>query len=369
MKIGVPKEIKLFENRVGASPSMVRVFVEAGHQVIIESGAGLGSGMPDHLYLAAGAEIASDATQVWSAEMVLKVKEPEAPEYPFLRENLILMCFLHLSPNAPLTQALVKSKTIAIAFETVTDEQGRLPLLIPMSEIAGRLSIIVGCSALQIISGGKGVLLGAVPGVLPAKVGIIGGGIVGVEAARMAMGLGADVTIVEKNLNRIRELDALFGPRLKTLYSTSQSIEESVCQSDLVIGAVLIPGKLAPKLITQAMVQKMGKGSVIVDVAIDQGGCSETSRVTTHGDPTYNIDGVVHYCVANMPGAYPKTGTEALGNATMEYALILANKGYQLALSEHSGLCEGLNVCRGMVTNEHVALDLGYEYTAPLEAL
>lgn len=369
MFIGIPKEIKDHEYRVGATPAMVRVLVEAGHKVCVQQNAGVQIGFTDAMYAQAGATLVKSAAEVYSAEMVIKVKEPQKSEYPLLREGLILFCYLHLAPDPEQTAALVKSKIIAIAYETVTDPFGRLPLLVPMSEIAGRIAIQVGATSLQMNNGGCGVLLGGVPGVSPGRVAVIGGGVVGTEAARMAIGLGASVTIIDKDLNRLRALDALFGPHLNTLYSTPSFIEECVSQADLVVGAVLIPGKTAPKLVTRAMIRKMKPGSVVVDVAIDQGGCFETSKPTSHTDPTYVVDGVVHYCVTNMPGACARTSTLALTNATMDYALKIANKGYKEALKEHSGLRDGLNVYLGQVTNEFVAADLGYTYVPPLKAL
>lgn len=365
MRIGIPKEIKNHEYRVGATPAMVRALVEAGHEVHVQKNAGTMIGFLDDHFAGAGAKIVNSPKEIYACDMIIKVKEPQESEFPLLREGQILFCYLHLAPDPVQTKHLVESKVVAIAYETVTDAQGRLPLLIPMSEIAGRIAIQVGATALQMNHGGKGLLLGGVPGVAPAKVTVIGGGIVGTESARMAMGLGADVTIIDKDLNRLRALDALFGPHLKTLYSTSASIEEAVVASDMVVGSVLIPGKTAPKLVTRNMIRKMTPGSVFVDVAIDQGGCSETSRPTTHTDPTYVVDDVVHYCVTNMPGACALTSTKALTNATMDYALKIANKGYKKALKEHSGLRDGLNVCLGHVTNEHVAHDLGYQFIDP----
>lgn len=365
MQIGIPKEIKNHEYRVGATPSMVRLLVEAGHQVAVQTHAGAKIGYTDEMFRSAGATIASSAEEIYRNEMIIKVKEPQESEFPLLKSGQILFCYLHLAPDPKQTAELIKSKVVAIAYETVTDGQGRLPLLIPMSEIAGRIAIQVGATCLQLNHGGRGLLLGGVPGVAPARVVVIGGGVVGTESARMAMGLGADVTIFDKDLNRLRALDALFGPHLKTLYSAPLAIEEAVSQADLVIGSVLIPGKTAPKLITRAMVKKMAPGSVIVDVAIDQGGCTETSKPTTHTDPTYVVDGVIHYCVTNMPGACARTSTQALTNATMDYALKIANKGWKLALLENPGLRNGLNVCDGHVTNESVAHDLGYIYVAP----
>lgn len=365
MIIGIPKERKNHEYRVGATPPMVRALVEAGHVVKVETHAGTKIGFTDEMYSTAGAKIAATPAEIYEAEMIIKVKEPQESEYPLLREGQILFCYLHLAPDPDQTKQLIEKKVIGIAYETVTDSQGRLPLLIPMSEIAGRISIQVGATALQLNNGGKGLLLGGVPGVFPARVTVIGGGVVGTEAARMAMGLGASVTIIDRDLNRLRILDAMFGPNLKTLYSTSASIEESVIRADVVIGAVLIPGKVAPRLVTREMVKKMAPGSVIVDVAIDQGGCVETARPTTHADPTYLVDGVIHYCVTNMPGACARTSTLALTNATMDYALTIANKGYKRALMENTGLRNGLNVYKGFVTNESVAHDLGYQYVAP----
>lgn len=362
MLIGIPKEVKNHEYRVGATPGMVRALVEAGHQVLVETHAGTKIGFTDEMYMAAGAKIVGSPIEVYQADMIIKVKEPQENEFTLLRENQILFCYLHLAPDPIQTKHLLKSKVIGIAYETVTDNQGRLPLLIPMSEIAGRISIQVGATCLQMNNGGKGLLLGGVPGVFPARVVVIGGGVVGTEAARMAMGLGAHVTIIDRDLNRLRQLDTLFGPNLKTQYSTSQSIEESVTRADLIIGAVLIPGKLAPRLVTREMVKNMSQGSVIVDVAIDQGGCVETAVPTTHANPTYTIDGVVHYCVTNMPGACARTATLALTNATTDYALAIANKGWQQALKDNQGLRNGLNVCQGHVTNEHVAADLGYKH-------
>jgi alanine dehydrogenase len=369
MKIGIPKEIKNHEYRVGATPAMVRAFVEAGHQVMVETHAGSRIGFADEMYAQAGAKIAQTPADIYRNEMIIKVKEPQDSEFPLLREDQILFCYLHLAPDPIQTEQLLKSKCVGIAYETVTDNQGRLPLLVPMSEIAGRIAIQVGATTLQLNNGGKGLLLGGVPGVFPARVVVIGGGVVGTEAARMAMGLGASVTIIDKDLNRLRTLDAHFGPNLKTLYSTSQNIEEAVKLADLVIGAVLIPGKTAPKLVTEKMISQMSPGSVIVDVAIDQGGCVETARPTTHDDPTYEVHGVIHYCVTNMPGACARTSTQALTNATMDYALAIANKGYKKALMDNPGLRNGLNVYHGLVTNESVAHDLDYEYTPPERAL
>ncbi len=369
MIIGIPKEIKNHEYRVGATPAMVRSLVEAGHQVWVQQNAGIEIGFTDEMFAASGAKVVPSPIEVYKAEMIIKVKEPQESEFPLLRSGQILFCYLHLAPDPIQTKHLVESGVVAIAYETVTDKQGRLPLLVPMSEIAGRISIQVGATALQLNHGGKGLLLGGVPGVFPACVVVIGGGVLGTEAARMAMGLGADVTIIDRDIARLRTLDALFGPHLKTLYSTSLAIEEAVTHADLVIGAVLIPGKTAPKLITRQMVAKMTSGSVICDAAIDQGGCSETSRPTTHGNPTYVVNDVIHYCVTNMPGACARTSTQALTNATLDYALKIANKGYKKALLDDPGFLQGLNVCHGKITNESVASDLNYKYVPAHEAL
>lgn len=369
MKIGIPKEIKNHEYRVGATPAMVRTLVEAGHTVLVQAKAGTRIGFADEMYKNAGACLVATAEEVYDVDMVIKVKEPQPSEFPLLREGQILFGFLHLAPDPEQTRHLLERKVVGIAYETVTDSHGRLPLLMPMSEIAGRVAIQVGATYLQLNHGGKGLLLGGVPGVAPARVVVLGGGVLGTEAARMAMGLGADVVVVDKDLARLRHLDALFGPRLQTIYSTSESIEEVVIHADLVIGAVLIPGKRAPRLVTRHMLAKMEPGSVIVDAAIDQGGCIETSHGTTHADPTYVVDGVVHYCVTNMPGACANTATRALTNATMDYALKIANQGWRKALIENIGLRNGLNVCLGQVTYEAVAADLGYEYVRPESVL
>lgn len=369
MRIGIPKEIKNHEYRVGATPAMVKALVDAGHRVMIETHAGAKIGFTDEHYSKAGALIAKTAKEVYEAEMIIKVKEPQPDEYDLLKEGQILFCYLHLAPDPHQTKKLLEKKVIGIAYETVTDQNNRLPLLTPMSEIAGRISIQVGATCLQMANGGKGVLLGGIPGVSPGKVLILGGGVVGTEAAKMAVGLGSDVTIVDKSLNRLRELDVIFGSKLKTLYSTPQIIDEIIGNMDLVIGAVLIPGKTAPKLLRKKHVSMMTPGSVIVDVSIDQGGACETSRPTTHSDPTYLVDGVVHYCVTNMPGACARTATIGLTNATVDYALKIAGKGYKKALMEDRFLREGLNVALGKVTNEAVASDLGYEYYPAIEIL
>lgn len=369
MIIGIPKEIKEHEYRVGATPSMVRDLIESGHKVRVQKDAGTKIGYSDGLYEKAGALIVETPDAVYDVELVIKVKEPQKAEYPLLKKGQILFCYFHLAPDPEQTQALIEKGVIAIAYETVTSPDGKLPLLIPMSEIAGRIAIQAGAVALQLNNGGKGLLLGGVPGVLPANVVVIGGGIVGTEAARMAIGLGANVTILDRSLDRLRELDRNFGPRLKTLFSAANEIETALSRADLVIGAVLIPGKLAPKLITRKMLKSMIPGSVIVDVSIDQGGCAETSRPTTHGNPTYFEEGILHYCVTNMPGACARTATMALTNATMSYATTLANRGWKDALLADKGLRNGLNVCFGKVTNEPVAHDLGLPFVPPEEML
>lgn len=369
MKIGVPKEVKKNENRVGATPQTVHALVEAGHSVQVQSSAGANIGFTDEMYRESGAHIVNSAAEVYKNEMIIKVKEPQDSEFPLLHEGQILFTYLHLAPDPEQTKHLIERKIVGVAYETVTDDQGRLPLLVPMSEIAGRLSIQVGATSLQLIHGGRGVLLGGIPGVRPAKVVVLGAGISGTEAMRMALGLGADVTIFDRNLNRLRELDRVYAPALKTMYSTPAAVEEAVVQADLVIGAVLIPGKTAPRLITRSMLKKMKPGSVIVDIAIDQGGCAETSKPTTHAEPTYVVDGVIHYCVANMPAAVARTSTEGLTNATLPYALKLANLGYKKAMLQDPHLMNGLNVYRGKVTNKYVAEDLGYEYFDPKKLL
>ncbi len=369
MQIGIPKEIKNHEYRVGATPAMVRSFVKAGHKVVVQSLAGSKIGFSDQAYQQAGALIVKTAQGVYESELIVKVKEPQEEEFDLLREGQILFCYLHLAPDPIQTKRLLEKKVIGIAYETVTDSYGRLPLLAPMSEIAGRIAVQVGATTLQMANGGKGILLGGIPGVLPGRVLILGGGVVGTESAKMAMGLGAEVTVIDRNIHRLRELDALFGPRLKTLYSTPDGIENVIGEADLVIGAVLIPGKKAPKMIRKEHLAKMSPGSVLVDVSIDQGGCFETSYPTTHSDPTYEVDGIVHYCVTNMPGACARTATLGLTNATFDYAMKIANQGYKQALREDRHLRDGLNVALGQVTNEAVAFELGYSYTSPTELL
>jgi alanine dehydrogenase len=366
MRIGVPKEIKNHEYRVGLTPASVRELVSHGHSVLVQQGAGDSIGLTDAQYLAAGASLAADAPEVFAgAEMIVKVKEPQPQECAMLREGQLLYTYLHLAPDPQQTAALVKSGAVCIAYETVTGPGGGLPLLAPMSEVAGRMSIQAGASHLEKSRGGMGILLGGVPGVAAASVVILGGGVVGTNALQMALGLGARVTVLDKSVDRLRQLDLVFGNRIATLYSTTQSVEESVLDADLVIGGVLIPGAAAPKLVTRDMVSRMKKGSVIVDVAIDQGGCFETSHATTHAEPTYVVDGVVHYCVANMPGAVARTSTFALNNATIGHAVALADKGWRRAIADNPHLRAGLNVALGHVTYEAVARDLGYEFVAP----
>lgn len=370
MIIGVPREIKDHEARVGVTPAGARALTDAGHVVLVETHAGALSGFPDHEYQDAGAEIVGGAGHVWGkAEMIVKVKEPVAAEYPYFREGLVLFTYLHLAPLPELTDRLLAAKVTGIAYETVRDKAGTLPLLTPMSEVAGRMSIQVGATYLEKERGGRGILLGGVPGVPPANVCIIGGGIVGTNAAKIAMGMGAHVTLVDMNLNRLRELDDLFGGRLNTLASNSYNVAHATREADLVVGGVLIPGATAPRIVTKAMVARMKKGAVIVDVAIDQGGCVETARPTSHSDPSFVVEGVVHYCVTNMPGAVPHTSTLALTNATFPYLMRLANHGAEAALRADSGLAEGLNVYRGKLTHRGVAESQARTWTAPSEAI
>ncbi|HNW79011.1 MAG TPA: alanine dehydrogenase [Candidatus Competibacteraceae bacterium] len=370
MLIGVPKEIKVHEYRVGLTPDSVREVCAHGHQVLVETQAGIGIGCSDEAYRAAGAEIALTAAAIFAqADMIVKVKEPQAVERKLLRPGQILFTYLHLAPDPEQTRDLVDSGAVCIAYETVTDAHGGLPLLAPMSQVAGRLSIQAGAVALERSRGGRGVLLGGVPGVAPAKVVVIGGGVVGENAVYMALGMAADVTVLDRNVNVLARLAHRFGAALRTVYATRTALEDYVLQADLVVGAVLVAGAETPKLVTRDMVQRMKTGAVLVDVAIDQGGCFETSRPTTHADPTYVVDGVVHYCVANMPGAVPNTSTHALNNATLPYVLALADQGYQQALLENPHLLAGLNVCKGKVTYQAVADDLGYAYVDPRVAL
>jgi alanine dehydrogenase len=356
MIIGVPREIKDNEARVGVTPAGVKALTEDGHTVLVETQAGAQSGFPDEEYQNAGAEIVGEAGHVWGkSDVVVKVKEPIEKEYVFFREGLVLFTYLHLAPVPDLTNKLLESKVIGIAYETVRDRRGTLPLLTPMSEVAGRMSVQVGATYLEKERGGRGILLGGVPGVAPANVTIIGGGIVGTNAAKVALGFGAKVTLVDVNLNRLRDLDDIFGGRLYTLASNSYNLAQATREADLVIGGVLIPGATAPKVVTKAMVARMKKGAVIVDVAIDQGGCVETARPTSHSNPSYLVDGVVHYCVTNMPGAVPHTSTLALTNSTFPYLLRIANLGALEALRQDPGLAEGLNTWLGKLTHRGVA--------------
>ena len=369
MRVGCPREIKDHEYRVGLTPGSVREYIAHGHEVIVESGAGLGIGADDGAYRAAGARVVETAEEVFEkADMIVKVKEPQPSEWARLREGQLLYTYLHLAPDPEQTKGLVDSGCTAIAYETVTDDHGGLPLLAPMSEVAGRLAIQASATALQKANGGRGVLLGGVPGVKPGKVTVIGGGVVGINAARMAVGLGAEVTMLDRSLPRLRELDNIFQGRVQTRYSTVEALEESVFDADAVVGAVLIPGAAAPKLVTREMLGGMKKGAVLCDVAIDQGGCFETSKPTTHSEPTYEVEGIIHYCVANMPGAVPVTSAHALNNATLRQGLALADHGLE-ALTDDPHLRNGLNVHRGRITNAPVAEALGYELAAPDVAL
>ncbi|RYV01594.1 alanine dehydrogenase [Shewanella sp. OPT22] len=363
MIIGVPKEIKNHEYRVGMVPSSVRELTLHGHSVFVETTAGEGIGFSDQDYINAGAEILKTADDVFKqSEMIVKVKEPLAVERARLREDQILFTYLHLAPDLPQTQDLVNSGAVCIAYETVTDDRGALPLLAPMSEVAGRMSIQAGAMALEKSKSGRGMLLGGVPGVEPAKVVIIGGGMVGCNAAQMAVGMGADVTILDRSIDALRRINVQFGSTVKAVYSTADAIERHVLEADLVIGGVLIPGAAAPKLVTRDHISRMKPGSAIVDVAIDQGGCAETSKATTHQDPTYIVDEVVHYCVANMPGAVARTSTFALNNATLPYIMKLAKMGYKKALQSDKHLLNGLNVMHGKVTIKEVAEAHGMDY-------
>ncbi|HEV3311526.1 MAG TPA: alanine dehydrogenase [Chloroflexota bacterium] len=371
MRIGVPREIKVHEYRVGLVPAGVRELVGAGHEVIVETGAGSGIGVDDAQYRAAGASIAAKAADVFSrAELIVKVKEPQLAECQMLRPGQVLFTYLHLAADPAQAQALMKSGATAIAYETVTAPNGSLPLLTPMSEVAGRMSIQVGAASLQKANGGYGVLLGGVPGVPPAKVVILGGGVAGTHAAEIAVGMRADVTIVDRSVARLRELSSIFGSSLQTAYSTTEAIERQVRDADLVVGAVLIAGAAAPKLVTRAMLGTMKPGTVLVDISIDQGGCFETSKPTTHADPTFVVDGIIHYCVANMPGAVPRTSTFALTNATLPYVRALADFGWQAALKRDAGLAGGLNVHAGEITHDVVARALGFQgRPAPVAAV
>jgi alanine dehydrogenase len=365
MKIGVPKEVKIHEYRVGLVPAGVQELVDSGHQVLVQSGAGAGIGFEDSHYLAAGGTIAKRAEDIYgAADLIVKVKEPQLNECKMLRSSQTLFTYLHLAADREQAQALIASGATAIAYETVTAADGSLPLLTPMSEVAGRMSVQVGANCLQKANGGFGVLLGGVPGVAPAKVVVLGGGVSGTHAVEMAVGLRADVTVVDRSVKRLRELSSIFGSQLKTVYSTANAIEELVRDADLVIGAVLIAGAAAPKLVTRAMVKKMKTGAVLVDIAIDQGGCFETSHPTTHAEPTYVLDGVIHYCVTNMPGAVPRTSTFALTNATLPYVKAIADHGWRAAIAKDPGLAQGLNVHAGQLTHEAVASALGLDYRA-----
>ena len=369
MIIGVPKEIKNNENRVAVTPGGVQEFVKHGHTVYVQHTAGNGSGFSDEQYKQAGAHILNTIEEVYGiAEMIVKVKEPIESEYALIRENQLLFTYFHFASYEPLTHAMIKSGAICLAYETV-EVNRTLPLLIPMSEVAGRMSIQEGAKYLEKPMGGLGILLGGVPGVKPANVIVLGGGIVGTQAAKMAAGMGADVTIIDVNLNRLRQLDDIMPANVKTQYSSEYNIREAIKTADLVIGGVLIPGAKAPKLITKDMLSTMKPGAVIVDVAIDQGGCFETSKPTTHAEPTYVVDGVVHYCVANMPGAVPYTSTLALTNATLPYAIQLANKGWQQACKDNADLRLGLNVVNGKIVYEGVSQAFNLEYTPVSEVL
>ena len=365
MLVGLPKEIKDNEYRVGLTPAGVRALTDAGHQVIVEQTAGDGSGFEDFLYEKAGGEIIESADEVWAkAEMIVKVKEPIAPEYPRMREGQLLFTYLHLAPDRELTSELLKRKVTGIAYETITDRKGGLPLLTPMSEVAGRMAIQVGAHYLEKMAGGRGILLGGVPGVPAARVVIIGGGVVGTNAAKIAVGMGSHVTIIDNNLERLRELDDIFLSKISTLASSAYMIHDAISSADLIVGAVLVPGAAAPRLVTRNMLKDVPNGAVIVDVAVDQGGCIETTHPTTHSNPIYYVEGVLHYCVANMPGAVPRTSTFALTNATLPYALKLTNQGFFDAIRNDPGLKEGVNTYAGHCTYQAVAEAQGLSYTS-----
>lgn len=370
MIIGLPKEIKDNESRVGLTPAGVKTLSDFGHTVLVETSAGIGSGISDDEFRAAGGQIVETADEVWQrGEMVVKVKEPVGPEYQRMREGQLLFTYLHLAPDPKLTQAMLESKITGVAYETITNDEGHLPLLTPMSEVAGRMAVQVGAHYLQKPEGGRGVLMGGVPGVLPAKTVIIGGGVVGINSIKMAVGLGANVTVLDKNLERLRYLDDIFGAKIKTLMSNDYNVQESIANADLVIGAVLIPGASAPHLVKKSMLKTMHKGAVIVDVAVDQGGCIETTHPTTHSNPTYYVDDVLHYCVANMPGAVPRTSTFALTNATLPFALKLANKGFKEAIATDKNLKAGVNTYAGHITYEAVAESQNLPYKSLDELL
>jgi len=362
MRIGLPKEIKVHEYRVGMTPEGVKELVDAGHQVFVENSAGAGAGFDDHHYIAAGAQITSKQQVFATTDMIVKVKEPQPAEYDLLKPEQVLFTYLHLAADAVQAQALMCNGVTAIAYETVTAADGSLPLLVPMSEVAGRMSVQVAAASLQQANGGRGVLLGGVPGVAPGKVVILGGGVAGLHAATIAVGMGADVTVVDKSLPRLRELASQFSGQIKTVYSTSPAIESLIVDADVVIGAVLIPGAAAPRLITRAMLKTMPHRSELVDIAIDQGGCFETSRPSTHADPTYVVDGIIHYCVTNIPGAVPRTSTLALTNATLPYIKKLAVSGVTKALLDDPHLANGLNVYRGEIAHAAVAQSLGFHH-------
>jgi len=369
MIVGLPREVKDNENRVGLVPAGVKALTAAGHKVLVERAAGEGSGITDNEYIAAGGQIIDTADEVWSAsDMIVKVKEPIAVEYPRMRPGLVLFTYLHLAPARELTRALLDRGVTGIAYETITNDQGHLPLLTPMSEVAGRMSIQVGATFLEKTNGGRGVLLGGVPGVSPGRVTIIGGGVVGTNAAKIAVGFGASVIIIDRDIERLRYLDDIFGSRIRTLASNPYTIAESVAASDLVVGAVLVPGAAAPKLVPRDMLRAMPRGAVVVDVAVDQGGCIETTRPTTHSEPTYYVENVLHYGVTNMPGAVPRTSTFALTNVTLPFALKLANRGVEEAIRRDPHLKNGVNTYKGKVVYEAIAQDQGLEY-APLENL
>ena len=365
MIVGLPKEIKNHEYRVGLTPSSVRELTSRGHKVLVQKNAGTAIGLSDEQYLGAGAQLVDTAIEIFAlSDMVVKVKEPQPEECAMLREGQILYTYLHLAPDPEQTAALVKSGAICIAYETITGANGGLPLLAPMSEVAGRMAIQAGAAHLEKSKGGMGLLLGGVPGVAPGHIVIIGAGVVGTNAMQMAVGTGARVTVLDKSIDRLRQLDLVYGNRIATVYSNAHSIEEAVLSADLVIGGVLVPGAAAPKLVTRNLISRMKPGAVVVDVAIDQGGCFETSHATTHAEPTFVVDGVIHYCVANMPGAVARTSTFALNNATIGHAIALADKGWQRAMRDDVHLKNGLNVCQGKVTYQAVAQALGYEYIA-----
>jgi alanine dehydrogenase len=370
VRIGIPKEIKDNEYRVGMVPAGVHALVDAGHEVVVQEGAGNGSGIPNEDYVSAGARLVPDAASVWSwAEMVVKVKEPVGPEYDLMRPGQTLFTYLHLAPLPELTDVLLEKQVTGVAYETIEDRSGRLPLLTPMSEVAGRMAVVVGASYLQKGHGGRGTLLAGVPGVPPGDVVVVGGGIVGLNSIKMALGLGARVAVLDTNLDRLRQIDDLFHGAVTTLASNQYNMRAALRRADLLIGAVLIPGRAAPKLVTREMLKLMKEGAVVVDVAVDQGGCFETTHATTHSDPVYVVDGVVHYCVANMPGAVPRTSTFALNNATLPYGLALANKGVIRAVDEDPGLLPGVNTYKGHITNLPVAESQKRPYKAFKELL